>query len=91
MRESGLDDEQVEAPTFLRGAVTHNGGGLVFEGGVRRGGTASAIASASRKSFFYPPRVGTHILGWHQPSVVAGAHNLWRGTHNLGNVYLKQT
>jgi transposase-like protein len=23
--------------------------------------------------------------------VVAGAHNLWKGTHNLGNVYLKQT
>jgi hypothetical protein len=36
---AGPDDEQVEAPSFLRGGpVTHNGGGgggvLVFEGGI---------------------------------------------------------
>jgi hypothetical protein len=30
---AGPDDEQVEAPTFLRGAVRIREGGLVFEGG----------------------------------------------------------
>src|SRR5215510_9117348 len=33
--------------------------------------TASAIASASRKSFFCPPRIWAHVFRRHQPSGVA--------------------